>query len=336
MRMSRRWIAVVAVTGGVGAAAAVAAASIPDATDTIHGCYQNVGGGLRVIDTNTPGATCDVAGETALAWNRTGSQGPAGSKGDPGPAGPKGDPGAGVVAYRTSPDQRGAFVDEPNTDANTDHLDTRLQLPAGTYTVFAHWFLNSPGAICFLVLHDGPAPIGGSIYGAIVSDPNIIQLESTFGVPETVRYSTTVEHGQAAVMGSISKGGYAVVRCEGERAITAQTSQWATITALRVASTVIADPSGRTDTPPEAPSKGIALKALPKGTTPLSKGTQSQLLKIASLGTKKPTRQQRARTVLLSTQGQSIAEIAATIGVSPQQVRKVVSDFARRGLPAIQ
>ncbi len=334
MRTSRRWIAGAAVVGGLGAAAAVATGSIPDTDGTIHGCYQNAGGALRVIDSSAAGVACDAAGETALTWNRTGPQGPAGPKGDPGPAGPSG---AGVVAYRTNPDQKAAFVDEPNSDPNQDHLDTTLQLPAGTYAVFAHWRLNSPGAICFLVLHDGPAPIGGEVYAAF-NDPRVVQIESTFGVPETVRYSTTTEHGQAAVTGSIPDGGYAVVRCQNDRpaSVTAGTSHRATLTALKVAGAVIADPEGRTAVSPASPPKGIVLKALPKGLTGLSSGTQSQLLKIAAVGAKKPTRQQRARAVLLSTQGRSVTEIAATVGMSPQQVRNVVSGFAKRGLSAIR
>ena len=217
MRMSRRSMAVVGVAAGLSAVGAVAAASIPEASNTIHACYLNTGGNLRVIDSAAPGAACDGAGETALAWNQSGPQGPAGPKGDTGPAGAagaKGDPGAGVIAYRTIPDQKGVFVDEPGNDHGQDHVDTKLDLPAGVYSIAAHWFVSSPSALCFLLLRDGSTPLSGSIYGQL-SDPATVQYESTFGVPETARYGITVEHGQASVVGSIPAGGYALVRCQG-------------------------------------------------------------------------------------------------------------------------
>ena len=56
--MSRRSMAVVGVAAGLSAVGAVAAASIPDASNTIHACYLNTGGNLRVIDSAAPGAGC--------------------------------------------------------------------------------------------------------------------------------------------------------------------------------------------------------------------------------------------------------------------------------------
>ena len=342
MRITRRrkTIAIVGAVVGV-LAATTAVASIPDASNTIHGCYLNSSGALRVIDSAAPGASCDGAGETALTWSQTGPQGPQGPKGDAGPAGAAGAPGrrrgAGVVAFRTNPDQNAVFVDEPNATGNRDHKDTTLKLPAGSYAVFAHWTMNVPSSQCFLILHDGSATIGGDIYAAL-QDPALIQYQSAFAAPEVARYGSTVEHGQASVVGAIPSGGYAVVRCQGTgaSAATSTTSVRATITALKVASAVVGDESGDTSAPPPAPAKGFALKALPKGATALSAGNQSQLLKLASQGAKKPTRQQRARIVLLSTGGDSVAEVAATVGVSSQQVKNVVSAFARGGLKAVR
>ncbi len=335
----RRTIAAAVAVAGV-LVATTAVASIPDASNTIHGCYQNTGGALRVIDSAAPGASCDGAGETALNWGQTGPQGPQGAKGDTGPAGAAGAPGAagaGVVAFRTNPDQKAVFVDEPTGGDNRDHKDTTLKLPAGSYAVFAHWTVSVPSTICFLVLHDGAAPIAAKFFAA-PSDPAVVQYQAEFGTPEVARYGGTVEHGNVSVVGAIATAGYALVRCTSAEMepITSKSSVHATITALKVGSTVVSDEDGDTSAPPASPSKGIALKALPKGTTALSAGNQSQLLQLASQGAKKPTRQQRARIVLLSTSGDSVAEVAATVGVSGQQVRKVVSAFARGGLKAVR
>ena len=53
--------------------AGIASATIPDSGGTIHGCYKNVGGDLRVIDPGT-GATCSPS-ETSLGWSQTGAKG---------------------------------------------------------------------------------------------------------------------------------------------------------------------------------------------------------------------------------------------------------------------
>src|SRR5258708_4550036 len=66
-------------------------ATIPDANDAIHGCYDHSGGNLRVIDNSV---TNCKANETALNWNATGPQGPAGPAGASGTAGPTGPAGA--------------------------------------------------------------------------------------------------------------------------------------------------------------------------------------------------------------------------------------------------
>ena len=63
-----------AVVGGV------AAAAIPDNGGVIHGCYNQVNGGLRIVNS---GVACKP-GEVALPWNQQGPQGPPGR---PGPTG---------------------------------------------------------------------------------------------------------------------------------------------------------------------------------------------------------------------------------------------------------
>lgn len=52
----------------------IAYAAIPGPDGVIHGCYKTADGKLRVIDDT---ATC-ADSETALNWNQTGLQGPAG------------------------------------------------------------------------------------------------------------------------------------------------------------------------------------------------------------------------------------------------------------------
>lgn len=68
----------------IGAATGVAMASIPDSGGVIHGCYRNLNGNLRVID--SPSQNCNNL-ETPISWNQTGLQGPAGPVGPQGPAG---------------------------------------------------------------------------------------------------------------------------------------------------------------------------------------------------------------------------------------------------------
>ena len=92
----RRWgrralVTVAAVLGILGVGGSVAFATIPGGDGVIHGCYAKSGGALRVFDGSV--TTCKAT-ETALDWNVTGPQGPAGPPGAAGPQGPKGDAGA--------------------------------------------------------------------------------------------------------------------------------------------------------------------------------------------------------------------------------------------------
>lgn len=73
-------------TVGVAVGATVAASSYTDSQGVYHGCVNNGSGLLRVV---VPGDPCKTP-ETAIDWNRAGSQGQQGiqgPKGDPGPAG---------------------------------------------------------------------------------------------------------------------------------------------------------------------------------------------------------------------------------------------------------
>lgn len=86
-------IGVIAATAGVafGIGGAVWA-SIPDAAGVIHACYKTQNGQVRIIDPGA-GGSCQPS-ETAIQWNQTGTQGPAGPQGVQGPSGPQGPTGA--------------------------------------------------------------------------------------------------------------------------------------------------------------------------------------------------------------------------------------------------
>jgi hypothetical protein len=95
--MLERWVAhrcavvagALAVLVGVG----VAAAAIPAADGTIHGCFNKASGVLRLVDA---GVACKT-GEQAISWSQRGPQGP------PGPPGPVGPAGAGTPPADPTP-----------------------------------------------------------------------------------------------------------------------------------------------------------------------------------------------------------------------------------------
>ena len=95
---------VVALAALVFALAGAAWAAIPDSSGVFHGCVSNRTGVLRVIDSSKTGLAghCFThhQAETAITWNQTGPQGPAGVQGPAGPAGqtgPHGPPGQGLT-----------------------------------------------------------------------------------------------------------------------------------------------------------------------------------------------------------------------------------------------
>jgi len=81
--MARRWsvlaagllLAAAALVGAV-----IAQASIPGADGVIHGCYKNSNPAQGALITIDSAASCP-SGYTALNWNQTGPQGPAGTNG---------------------------------------------------------------------------------------------------------------------------------------------------------------------------------------------------------------------------------------------------------------
>src|SRR5215210_1736271 len=78
----------IGVVGGT-AWAAQTIASIVGADGTIHGCYAQKNGALRVV---AEGTACTPR-ELPIQWNQQGPKGNKGDRGDPGARGPKGDTG---------------------------------------------------------------------------------------------------------------------------------------------------------------------------------------------------------------------------------------------------
>jgi hypothetical protein len=112
------WVVGLVVSLAIVVVAAVQAA-IPDPSGAIHACYRS-NGNLRLVDKS--GCT---SSETALTWNQTGPQGPAGApgpQGAPGPAGPPGPQGA------TEP-QGQPGTTNPAGVAGYEIINTRETLP---------------------------------------------------------------------------------------------------------------------------------------------------------------------------------------------------------------
>jgi hypothetical protein len=136
-RPSGALVGALGVLLGIGA---IASAAIPDSNGVIHGCYQNIKGTLRVVESPSD---CQIS-ETALNWSQqgptgqtgptgpTGPQGEQGVPGPPGPAGPPGPPGPPGVGKAFQTDKFSAAV--PNGDQTTV---ASLALPAGNYVVTA-------------------------------------------------------------------------------------------------------------------------------------------------------------------------------------------------------
>jgi hypothetical protein len=99
-------VGVASAVMGLTLAGGLAWASIPDANGVIHGCYKDVSGDLRVVDSAT--SSCKN-NETSLVWNQAGTpgpQGPAGPQGPQGPEGPQGPLGPGAVLPSTASRRR--------------------------------------------------------------------------------------------------------------------------------------------------------------------------------------------------------------------------------------
>src|SRR5262245_22551418 len=207
-------VAAVAATGVV--CAGLAFASIPDAAGVIHGCYQQINGQLRVIDTGT--TTCGPS-ETSLHWNVTGPRGPQGIPGPVGPTGPAGPQGpsgptgamgptgptgpAGVGASRAN------FIGRLDGTVSNTAFSVVLQktVPAGNWLFFATISGIGPAPMqerdsfttqCFM--QDGSGGImaaalaQGDVSGALdfVTDRHTLNLNGGTFVPEGQTKSISV------------------------------------------------------------------------------------------------------------------------------------------------
>jgi hypothetical protein len=152
----------VAVLAPLFAAGGIAIASIPGRGGMISACYQNNGGGLRVIDTARHGNAGKCAkSEKRLAWNQQGVQGVKGDpgtlgvKGDPGTLGVKGDPGiqgikgdpgpvTGVLPSGVS--EKGAFVARSVHAGTGDPVETVISFPLSLTAGLPAFYVTSGGA----------------------------------------------------------------------------------------------------------------------------------------------------------------------------------------------
>lgn len=164
--------AVVALAG-----AAVSAATIPDHSGVIHGCYSNDSGVLRVID--TPNVTKCPRRTTSLNWNQTGPQGPAGATGAPGATGATGSPGPagapGATGPQGPPGPGYAFTTSTGATGPT-------VASAGTYFVSVRAGLfDQTGAtegLCAVYLGSATSPV--DVFNTPWAEPN--DNEGTFSI----------------------------------------------------------------------------------------------------------------------------------------------------------
>lgn len=146
---------VVAVAALVFALAGAAWAAIPDSGE-FHGCVNSRTGVLRVVDPSKTGFAGQCIthhhAETAITWNQTGPQGPAGlqgPKGDTGsqgPVGPQGSPGP--AGPQGSPGPQGP--QGPKGDPGPTYVADALISPAGS-----PFFSETSGGVTFTVTHLG-------------------------------------------------------------------------------------------------------------------------------------------------------------------------------------
>ncbi len=100
-KTQRRFVLGVVVGVAIAGAGGAGYATIPDSGGTIHGCYKQDNGQLRVIDPSATkkGAASCSKDEIPITWNqqgppgRSGPQGPPGAQGPPGSQGIPGPPG---------------------------------------------------------------------------------------------------------------------------------------------------------------------------------------------------------------------------------------------------
>jgi hypothetical protein len=195
-------LALVAALGGV------AYSAIPDPMGVIHGCYANMRGAVRIIDSAT---SCD-SGETALNWSQQGPTGPAGPTGAQGSAGPEGPPGqppafTKSVAKVTVQDDVG-FVEV-----------ARLGVPAGRYVVIAKALALAGGSTSFGLtiggcwLRVGVAGTNGALAVEQASDFSSTSLVTGAGIGFSGATLVTMVANEFAPRGTLPRPGAISLRC---------------------------------------------------------------------------------------------------------------------------
>lgn len=207
-------VGVACAVAGLTLAGGLAWASIPDA-GVIHGCYKNVSGDLRVVDSAT--SSCKN-NETSLVWNQAGTpgpQGPAGPQGPQGPEGPQGPPGpagGGPAFNGKQAPQTFAHLQGVTAGPNVGTVVVSVNVPPGSYAISAKAalinFATEFGQVaCFLSTGDRtevaltPAPTIG------VDRPRdavALQDVGTFTAPTTVAMTCRSPDNVVAVDGALT------------------------------------------------------------------------------------------------------------------------------------
>lgn len=159
--------AVIAVTGGVGLAAASSATPHAGTTAAtsgqISGCIET---SSRIIENTHVASSVTCPGsDTHLTWNKQGPQGKTGATGATGPQGPAGPAGPGssvtpkTLSVPTTPITTGGTF-----ATNATKVDT-MALPAGTYQVtvnFTAVAVSGTGVAPQMFVFNGPAAVDNS------------------------------------------------------------------------------------------------------------------------------------------------------------------------------
>lgn len=340
-----RYVALVGVTGLTVLVGGAAIASIPDPSGTIHACYQNSGGSLRVVDT-AAAESCDPASEQALSWSQTGPAGQPGPKGDAGPAGASG--GVSVKSWSS----KGSLILAPDPQLNGGYPTWSIDMPAG------YWVYSGSVVIGMPQVRDrlgGPRGTDGNLSHHHLSvDVSLLSIDpftladgdsnTSLGInfssipaeadhvpagqPQTLRFAGD---GYLAKPGKLRLGFF---RQYAERSTFE-------ISDLHVRAIRYADYTSETIQLPTRPSSDNDVRAPAvrppdsgNGTVSVAvKGNQRSALAALAAG---PRPQTKARIVLLANRGVAINDIAAATFTSPTFVRGTLSTFKRSGLRALK
>jgi hypothetical protein len=211
--MSRRFRlrrgAAIAVTTAAVLAAAVAASvatgAITSGNGTIHACYSNGDGSLRVHDVEA-GKPCPK-NFSPIEWSQ---QGPAGAPGQDGADGQDGAPGPRgpsdiYTTYRDDIDNLPDTSDDYGVfDFGREPVLT-LNVPAGSYDIQAKGFANgAKGNVgCVLVAGENIDGSIASLPDDFTAEPLVMQVTHTFAAPGTIELRCT-DYGETSSQGSSS------------------------------------------------------------------------------------------------------------------------------------